>query len=473
MDFSQLSDPQYKLLTSPSEFMLFGGSAGGGKSWGLCLDPLRHVQGPTASPNARCALFRKTYPQLTQAGGLLDTTRLIYTPLGATFNQTRSEWTFPSGGKVSLNTLQYDKDIEQYLGAQWDWVGIDEAAAFTLQNVMFFWSRCRSKSGIKPTLRMTANPDNSSFLFPMIHWWLNPETGYPNYEKSGVVRHFTTEEDKFVWSDTPVLDEAGTQISTSMTFIPARITDNQSLMASDPAYHRRLMALPTQERERFLDGNWLASSLTDTEWDRTLFMGIYCDLDSYPTPATRKCFNSFAIDASKGKSIKKGDYSSIACVTTTEDLKYVDCDMQRRAPSEIVEDLFLFTDQEHHRIRSGDLIGIEALQFQSLFIDLIMRYAVDHPDYALSKFLKAGNIIIPVEDSLNKMMRIRRLDPFIKQRQFRFLQNPGTTLLVNQLKNFDGIAAKGKHDDGPDSLEMACNMPTHLQTYFENLRKPK
>ena len=404
---------------------------------------------------------------------MLDTTRLIYTPLGATFNQTRSEWTFPSGGKIALNTLQYDKDIEQYLGAQWDWVGIDEAAAFTLQNVMFFWSRCRSKSGIKPTLRMTANPDNSSFLFPMIHWWLDPETGYPDYAKSGVTRHFTTEEDKFVWSDAPVLDEAGTQVSTSMTFIPAKITDNSALMASDPAYHRRLMALPTQERERFLDGNWLASSQTDTEWDRSLFMGIYCDLVTYPTPATRRCFNSFAIDASKGKSIKKGDYSAIVCVTATEDLKYVDCDMKRRSPSDIVEDLFLFCDQEHHRIRSGDLIGIEALQFQSLFIDLIMRYASDHPDYALSKYLKAGNIIVPVEDSLNKMMRIRRLDPFIKDRQFRFLQNPGTTLLVNQLKNFNGVAEKGKHDDGPDSLEMACQMPTHLETYFENLRKAK
>jgi hypothetical protein len=126
-----------------------------------------------------------------------------------------------------------------------------------------------------------------------------------------------------------------------------------------------------------------------------------------------------------------------------------------------------------HRIQSGDLIGVEALQFQSLFVDLVMRYAADHPEYALSKYLRSGNIIIPVEDSLNKMMRIRRLDAFVTSRQFRFLENPGTTLLVNQLKNFDGTAGTGKYDDGPDSLEMACQMPMHLETYYENLRKNK
>ena len=227
------------------------------------------------------------------------------------------------------------------------------------------------------------------------------------------------------------------------------------------------------ERERFLNGNWLASSVTDTEWDRSLFMGVYVDREQFPVPVNRNCVRMFTIDASKGRSQKKGDYSAITCVCQTEDLKYVDCDMRRRAPSEIVEDLFLFCNDVIHKIQSGDLIGVESLQFQSLFIDLIMRYAADHPEYALSKYLSSGNIIIPVEDALNKMMRIRRLDPYISNRQFRFLQNPGTTLLVNQLKNFDGTVSKGKYDDGPDSLDMACQLPMHLQTYWENLRKER
>ena len=473
-----LSQPQYDFLINRADWIVYGGSAGSGKTHALTLDPLRHVQGPSANAQFRGAIFRRTFPQLANPGGLLDHCREMYGPLDGDYNNTRAEFKFPCGAKIALSTIQFDKDLNNYQGAQLDWVAFDEATQFPYKYVQYLWGRCRSKSGIRPTLRMSCNPDNDSWLFKFLYWWISPETGLPINERSGVIRHFRSIDDEFEWHDEPQYQINATSgvtecVTTSATFIGATLDDNAALNASDPTYRQRLEQLSTEDRERFLNGNWLASSVTDTEWDRTLFMGVYCDLDSYPTHTSRKCFNSFAIDASKGKQIRKGDYSAISCVTTTSDLKYVDCDMKRRAPSEIVEDLFLFCDQEHHRIRSGDLIGIEALQFQSLFIDIIMRFAVDNPDYALSRYLKAGNIIIPVEDTLNKMMRIRRLDPFIKQRQFRFLQNPGTTLLVNQLKNFDGIAAKGKHDDGPDSLEMACNMPTHLQTYFENLRKPK
>ena len=470
----EVSEPQYKMLSSSSEFLLFGGAASGGKSWALCLDPLRHVQGKHATPDARCALFRKTHPQLMQAGGLFDTTTKIYTPLGAKFNHTRSEWTFPSGAKIGLNTLQHEKDIEQYLGAQWDWVGIDESAAFSLQNVMFFWSRCRSKSGIKPNLRLTANPDNSSFLYPLIHWWLDSETGYPNYDKAGVIRHFVTQDDTFIWSDDPVFDDKGVKISTSMTFIPAKITDNSHLMKSDPSYYRRLMSLPTQERERFLEGSWLASSNTGTEWPRECFTDLFIPIERFPTPKhANDIVRMFAVDASKGKSEKKGDYSALVCLAQTSELAYVDADLKRRPPGQIVEDLFLFCEQDHHRIRSGDLIGVESTQFQSIFRDLIVTYAESHREYALSKYIASGGLIIPIEDHMNKQMRIRRLDQRIRQREMRYLENPGTTLLLNQLKQFDGIPGVGKHDDGPDALAMCTQLPRYEQEYWENLRKEK
>jgi len=395
----------------------------------------------------------------------------MYAPLGATFNQTRSEWTFKCGAKISLNTLQYESDIEDHLGSSWDFVGIDEAASFSLKNVLFFWSRCRSKSGVKPTLRMTANPDNSSFLFPLITWWLDGESGYPDYSKSGVIRHFVTEDEKLKWSDEPVYD-SGIKISTSFTFIPSKLTDNTHLLQSDPSYYRRLMSLPTQERERFLEGSWLGSSGGDTEWPRDLFLGLFVPAAEFPDiNHPGGCVRMFAVDPSKGRSTKQGDYSAIVCIAQTRDLKYIDADAARRSPGQIVEDLFLFCEQDHHKIRSGDLIGIEALQFQSIFIDLIMRYAADHPEYALSKYLRGGNIIIPVEDSLNKMMRIRRLDRPIRGREFRLIENPSTMMLLNQMKAFDGTAAVGKYDDLLDALDMAQQLPSHMTKYYENARK--
>ncbi len=474
----ELSQPQYDFLISQADWIVYGGSAGSGKTHALTLDPLRHVQGPNQNKMFRGAIFRRTFPQLANPGGLLDHCKEMYAPFDGEYNHTRSEFKFPSGGKISLSTIQFDKDLQNFQGAQLDWVAFDEATQFPFKYVQYLWGRCRSKSGIRPTLRMSCNPDNDSWLYKFLYWWLNPDTGLPIKERSGIVRHFRNINNDFVWYDEPQFElNAKTglteKVTTSATFIGATLDDNAALNASDPEYRQRLEQLDEDERERFLNGNWLASSVTDTEWDRSLFMGVYVKPEKFPVPNNRNCVRMFAVDPSKGKSIKKGDYSAIVCVCQTEDLKYVNCDMKRRSPSEIVEDLFLFTNNDMHRIQSGDLIGVEGLQFQSLFVDLIMRYAADHPEYALSKYLRAGNIIIPVEDNLNKMMRIRRLDPFITGRTMRFVENPDTTLLVNQLKNFDGTAAKGKYDDGPDSLEMACQMPIHLQTYFENLRKDK
>jgi hypothetical protein len=181
----------------------------------------------------------------------------------------------------------------------------------------------------------------------------------------------------------------------------------------------------------------------------------------------------FSVDPSKGLNEKKGDYSSICCLMQTQELKYVDADLARRPPGQIVEDLFRFCDEPHHRIRSGDLIGMESTAFQEVMHNLVMQYAVDHPDYALSRYLMSGNILIPVQDMLKKEMRIRRLDGPLRRREFRFMDNPGTSLLLSQLRNFDGIPGEGKHDDGPDSLDMCQQMPVYLHGYYERLREKK
>jgi hypothetical protein len=91
-----------------------------------------------------------------------------------------------------------------------------------------------------------------------------------------------------------------------------------------------------------------------------------------------------------------------------------------------------------------------------------MAYGIANPQFALSEYLRNGGEIIPVEDTLPKEVRIRRLDPFLQDRQFRFIDDWGTNLLLNQMKTWDGLPGVGKHDDGPDALDMACQMPRHL-----------
>ena len=79
--------------------------------------------------------------------------------------------------------------------------------------------------------------------------------------------------------------------------------------------------------------------------------------------------------------------------------------------------------------------------------------------------------MIPVEDMLNKRIRIRRLDRPIRQRLFRYLRNPSTNLLLSQLRQWDGVERKNVHDDGPDSLDMCQQLPIQMEQYFEKQRK--
>ena len=67
--------------------------------------------------------------------------------------------------------------------------------------------------------------------------------------------------------------------------------------------------------------------------------------------------------------------------------------------------------------------------------------------------------IYGVNNTTNKLVRIRRLGPALAQKRLRFkARSPGTMLLVQQLRDFPA----GDHDDGPDALEMARRLAVEL-----------
>ena len=61
--------PQSQFLQSQADICIYGGAAGGGKTVGLILEPLRHV-GRVA--NFAAVFFRRTTPQITSPGALWD-----------------------------------------------------------------------------------------------------------------------------------------------------------------------------------------------------------------------------------------------------------------------------------------------------------------------------------------------------------------------------------------------------------------
>jgi len=255
--------PQTQFLASPADIAIYGGAAGGGKTWALLMEPLRHV----ANAEFGAVFFRRTLVQVRNEGGLWDESEKLYPDVRATPRSAPDlQWIFPSGAAVSFAHLEHDKTVLNWQGAQIPLICFDELTHFSAKQFWYMVSRNRSMSGVRPYIRATCNPDADSWVAEFIAWWIDQDTGFAIPERAGVLRWFVRIGDKIVWAERPeelagytAPDENGDERPIppkSVTFIPAKLSDNKALMSADPGYIANLMALPTVERERLLGGNW-------------------------------------------------------------------------------------------------------------------------------------------------------------------------------------------------------------------------
>jgi len=90
---------QTDFLQNPADITVYGGAAGGGKTVGVILEPLRHVD---RVANFTAVFFRRTMPQITAPGGLWDESVKFYPLLGGTPHRATHEWRWPRGGKIKF-----------------------------------------------------------------------------------------------------------------------------------------------------------------------------------------------------------------------------------------------------------------------------------------------------------------------------------------------------------------------------------
>jgi len=243
-------------------------------SWALLLECLRY----TYLPTFHGILFRRTYPQIMNPGGLWSTSQDIFPSVQARGLVTKLMWEFPSGATISFKHMQYEADKIQYQGAQIPFIGWDELTHFTEGQFFYMLSRLRSMSGVRGYVRATCNPDADSWVAEFIDWWI-ADDGYADLSKAGKLRWLLRRGDVKKWYDTkrealednPEADEGDPK---SVTFIPASVYDNKALLQKDPAYLSNLKALGSVERERLLGdaergGNWhikAGGTLFKREW---------------------------------------------------------------------------------------------------------------------------------------------------------------------------------------------------------------
>ena len=255
--------PQTEFLRTAADICIYGGAAGGGKTVGLILEPLRHV-GRIA--NFTAVFFRRTTPQITNPGALWDESLNFYPWVGGTPHVGVHEWRWPRAGKIKFSHLQLESTIYDWQGAQITLICFDELTQFTAHQFFYMVSRNRSTCGVRPYIRATCNPDADSWVAEFLAWWIDQETGLPIPERAGVLRYYIRVSGKIVWADRPedVMQyiprpaELPPGIDppqpVSVTFIPAKVFDNPALLRVNPEYLASLLSL--LECERLLGGNW-------------------------------------------------------------------------------------------------------------------------------------------------------------------------------------------------------------------------
>ena len=264
--------PQESFLTSEADIVIYGGAAGGGKTYGLLLEGLRHAD----NAGFRAVVFRRTTPQIANEGGIWDTSIPLYSAVGAVPVESRHLHVFPSGARLKFAHLEHENDAEAYQGAQIAFIGFDELTHFTERQFWYMLSRNRSMCGVRPYIRATTNPDPGSFVAALIAWWIDQNTGYAIPERSGIVRWFVRENNKIFWADTrdELLSGHPERLAAdvkSLTFISSLVSDNKILLEKDPGYLGNLKALSLVDRERLLKGNWKIQPCAGTMFRREWF----------------------------------------------------------------------------------------------------------------------------------------------------------------------------------------------------------
>ena len=222
--FKANEGPQEDFLAAGETDVLYGGAAGGGKSYAMLVDPLRYAHRSAH----RGLIIRRSMPELRE---LIDKSRELYPKAfpGCKYKEVEKLWNFPSGAKIEFGFLERDADVYRYQGQAYSWIGFDEITHLPTE---FSWNYLASRlrttdSEITCYMRCTANPGGAGATWVKKRY-IDPSPPHESFEGAdGLTRKF----------------------------IPARLQDNPFL-ATDGRYEKMLQALPPTQRQQLLEGNW-------------------------------------------------------------------------------------------------------------------------------------------------------------------------------------------------------------------------
>lgn len=217
--------------------LFYGGAAGGGKSRFVRMEALAFA---LEVPGAAILILRRTFPDLSQPGGMIPQLLMEIPRELGTYNTTQHVWRMRNGSTITLGYLGSDGDVVNYQGAEYQLIIVDELTQQTEFRYRYLMSRLRASGavaerlaelGYRPRIIATGNPGGVG------HAWVK-------------ARFIDPAPPGKVWRPTPTLEEPrpGTRC-----FIPAKVTDNPHI---DDGYIDRLNALADDDRRALRDGDW-------------------------------------------------------------------------------------------------------------------------------------------------------------------------------------------------------------------------
>ena len=233
----EITPKQSRFISADADEVLFGGAAGGGKSYGQIADALIYA---LRYPGSKQLILRRTYPELDKS--IIRQSLAVYPKEIFKYSSSSHTGVFSNGSIIDYGYCDSENDVYRYQSAEFDVIRFDELTHFTKEMYVYLISRLRGANGYPKQMKSTTNPGSLG------HKWVKErfiDIGRPEE------KHFIN--------------------GQSRLFIPSLVSDNRFLLKNDAWYVKRLENLSEKDKKALLYGQWdIFEGRYFDEWDRDI-----------------------------------------------------------------------------------------------------------------------------------------------------------------------------------------------------------